>query len=365
MEQEVFEADEERDNKIPSNFTGAQLHHCGMNVKEGHWIMVRYDSVKKANTAANICGNKSRIEGTKNVFTVRRSTDKDDVAWLTIAKVPEYVRLQQKCIDVQGISQSAETVITRELKKAVEGMSNWSAAELEKYEASVRDDMRNGALQAIQEGKTDEFILTVLKVDEETLERAKYAWAESKKPKCVVAFLPGADDDWDKSNWTEEQVRGDSVVYAHIVLRRKRGDDPVNIAAEGRLPKTVVAKLCAELNAEIAAEEKALKKASLARGKKGSVTEPEEAETYTPAVPTQVWPVTADGKKSKMQIEQEQAAASQDNDRTFKDCIVDDELVCAFKNLRKLGNSEHDIALKLSIRDDVAVQVGAFVDTIN
>ena len=364
MDQSILNADDERDSRIPVNFTGAQLYHCGMNVAEGNFVLVKYGAAKMATAAANVCGNKCRAEGTKNIFTVRRSTDKYGVPWLTIAKVPDYVRLQQKCIDVQSISHTSESVLAQQAaKNAAECENNPAYAEYVSN-FSLEKAMWTDALTCCAQGRTDEYMLEN-GITEEIITQARKQTLTV--PKSKVEFIPGADTDWDKTDWSEEQVRNNTLLFDHIKHARKvQLKDPITIAEEQRISKEVAAAICTEVDETAVTERKEARKKELASKKALNPEKYENAEMKEKVVAETKAPVllTKDGKKSKLQIEMELADASATDTRTLKDCLFDGT-VEKFKGLRVEGKSEHEAALLLGITEEVANQLGAYVDTVN
>ena len=221
------------------------------------------------------------------------------------------------------------------------------------------------ALTLCAQGRTDEYMKTVCLIPEEVITLAREQTLTGKR--APVVFLPGADDDWDKSDWTEEQVRNDTVVFAHVKHARKMQlKDPITIAEEQRLNKEVVAKICEEVDALAVTERKEARKKELASKKAlnpenyiGDAKE-EVVETAVKAPPI----LNKEGKRSKLQIEMDLAEAAATDTRTLKDCLLDGTAE-QFKAMRKDGLSEHDIAVKLELNENVAIQLSAFIDTVN
>jgi hypothetical protein len=224
--------------------------------------------------------------------------------------------------------------------------------------------MLKAALTGCAQGRTDEYMLG------EGIELEVIAQAREQtltKPRAAVEFLPGADADWDKTTWTEDDVRGDTLLFAHIKhARRVQLKDPITIAEEQRISKEVSAVICAEVDETAAAERREARKKELSSKKALNPEKYEKAETEEKVVAETEAPVlfTKDGKKSKLQIEMEQADASATDARALKDCLFDGT-VEKFKALRAEGRSEHEAALMLGITEEVSNQLGAYVDTVN
>ena len=73
--------------KLVADITGAELYAIGMALAKDEQLTIQYSSMSKLMSAVNGCGNKCRIKGTKNLFTVRQWEGVN----VTITKTPKTV----------------------------------------------------------------------------------------------------------------------------------------------------------------------------------------------------------------------------------------------------------------------------------
>ena len=278
MEQELLDSDNERDDGESINFSGIQLYRTGMNLVEGNWFTVRYDLPEKRQSAVSGCSNKCRLTKMKNVLTVTQWEDEEGI-YVTVKKAPRYgnvdeAKLCKKLRKGIGSSDILELRKERNLQlDAVDGGFDFrmylgkTEAELDAEAVEkLSAEQVEFAIGLLSKGKSDEVMLE-LGVSTEDLAKAKEKVAE-KEQRFASLVLPGADDDWDKTTWTLERVRGDENLFDRIKHARKTwGVDPIIIAEKQHISKEVAAVICDEVDAAIETERKEANKKVLASKK--------------------------------------------------------------------------------------------------
>jgi hypothetical protein len=278
MKQELLDSDNERDDGESINFSGIQLYRTGMNLVEGNWFTVRYDLPEKRQSAVSGCSNKCRLTKMKNVLTVTQWEDEEGI-YVTVKKAPRYgnvdeAKLCKKLRKGIGSSDILEMRKERNLQlDAVDGGFDFrmylgkTEAELDAEAVEkLSAEQVEFAIRLLSKGKSDEVMLE-LGVSTEDLAKAKEKVAE-KEQRFASLVLPGAADDWDKTTWTLERVRGDENLFDRIKHARKTwGVDPIIIAEKQHISKEVAAVICDEVDAAIEAERKEANKKVLASKK--------------------------------------------------------------------------------------------------
>lgn len=268
MEQELLDSDNERDDVESVNFGGIQLYRTGMNLVEGNWFTVRYDLPEKRQSAVSGCSNKCRLTKMKNVLTVTQWED-DEGIYVTVKKAARYgnvdeAKLCKKLRKGIGSGDILEMRKERNLQlDAIDGGFDFAAycggkTEAERnaeVAAALSAEQVEFAVGLLRKGKSDEVVLE-LGVCMEDLMKAKEKAAE-KEQRFASLVLPGADDDWDKTTWTLEQVKSDINLFDRIKHGRTAWRlDPIIIAEKQHISKEVAAVICEEVDAAAEAERK-------------------------------------------------------------------------------------------------------------